>query len=518
MAVGLKDLFSTPQMSRWAPWVLLAAIVLIWLALRLPAGAFDYRHADEKIALGVVRGVLSGDFDTNWARHDVSRQFRYDQYNFSSYYISLGVIGNAWRFFGIPFDLDQMRLLSALFAAAAIAVAYAIGRRIGGDVVGLAGALLTASSSQLFVDSLYARPDSFFTLLCLIAMYLALLATDRRWSALALAYALIGFLIACKITALLLAPAPALIFMLQSQQRSIKHFVGVGAACALALLVGAFLGAPYAFAHPDVFISGVEYLANQYENGRQGYYDPTLAAAFWHLITYLGPTLGWLPLALALAGLILAALKQQREKSWAGFILFAAAFLSLLYTGSRSTFYERNFSHTLPFLFLAAGLAIQYIALRMPVGWLRAAAPATLAIACFIQPFNVTWALRFSALPPERHERLDDWRDELQQANADARYIRAGAVRQNAGWRRLEQRIDRARPPYLIEMDDLGDPRTAEYMQRIECAYDARRVGVLPSAFAGISTSWLHRSLDRSRVMYRIEHIPDPPRACDRER
>jgi hypothetical protein len=496
---------STQQITRWAPYILLGLIVLAWLALRLPPGVIEYRYMDERIAEGVVRGVMGGDLDTNWARHRVTNNFRYDQYNFSSYNLTLAAIGRVWTLFGGAFDLSAMRLWSALFAAASIAVTFAIGRHIGGAALGLIGALLTASSVQLYVDSLYARPDSFFMLLTLIATWLSLLATGRHWRTLAFAYAVLGFAIACKITAALLLPAPALIFLLRTPQRDLGALARIGAVCTAALFIGAFIGMPYAFAHPGAFIAGALRLVEQYA-APTGYHDGTLLGGLWYVVRYLGPTLGWLTFALAIAGAVIAATPKARAQfGWTPFILFATALVTIFYTGSRPTFFERNFSHVLPVIFIAAGFTIQHIAARLPSGWPRAAAPAALALACFAQPFALTSALRFNVLSGERAQQLEIWRTELRHANPGTTYIQARAIRQYAFWQRFLTRVATTSPPYLVEIQNLGDPQGAATIRHFECAYEARKLAASPSPFAGVPASWLVQGFDSTVIMYRVE-------------
>src|SRR5689334_15322724 len=73
--------------------VLLLAITIISGWLRAQVLHANYSHPDEEIARAVVTKVLTTKKkDTNWARTDVEKTFRYNQFNFSAYYLAAAKI------------------------------------------------------------------------------------------------------------------------------------------------------------------------------------------------------------------------------------------------------------------------------------------------------------------------------------------------------------------------------------------------------------------------------------------
>jgi len=108
-----------------------------------------------------------------------------------------------------------MRSLSIAFNAALLLLTFALGRTLGGVLIGFTAAAFAATSSQLFHDSLYARPESFFSMLTMVAALLSVMAARRASVGyLVSAYFVVGLMLACKITAAFVLPFPALVFLL----------------------------------------------------------------------------------------------------------------------------------------------------------------------------------------------------------------------------------------------------------------------------------------------------------------
>src|SRR5437773_5536581 len=97
-----------------------------------------------------------------------------------------------------------MRSLSVAFNVALLLLTFALWRALGGALIGFAASSFAATSSQLFHDSLYARPESFFSMLAMLAALLSVMAARRAsLGCLASAYFVVGLMLACKITAAL---------------------------------------------------------------------------------------------------------------------------------------------------------------------------------------------------------------------------------------------------------------------------------------------------------------------------
>jgi predicted membrane-bound mannosyltransferase len=150
-------------------------IFVVALALRLQHINVDFAHPDEPIAIGVVSGMLEAHtLDTNWNNYDVG-QFRYNQYNFSSYHVALAGLG--WLLQNVldhSLTLADIRCVSAVLGALAVPAIFLLGCKLGGSIAGFFAAVLTAVSPQLIFNSTFARAESFFTLLFICAVLLAI--------------------------------------------------------------------------------------------------------------------------------------------------------------------------------------------------------------------------------------------------------------------------------------------------------------------------------------------------------
>jgi hypothetical protein len=354
-------------------WGALVALTVLAGALRLYAVRhFSYTHPDEEIARAVVVSVLkNGDSDTDWARTDVAKQFNYTEYNFSSYYLFAAdvqiLLGKTKV--DIKHQIgalrDNLRLLSAALGALCILFAGLLGWRVGGRLCGVATALLSACDVTLFQDSLYARPETFVTLLTL--WFLLVLTSTRTHRGLVLTVAgfLLGVLIACKITFLIYFPfplllAPALLSTPKDGKPAEAHlFLWSGSLSAYFLAIGAgfALGAPYALHFPWEYVEGLVPLMKQYENGAwsNGLKDADMLARFANSTAYLVYTLGYPALLLALVG----AARMLWRRDVRLLLILGGPLLTLLYFMQTRAFFERNFSQALPVLFLLGGLGIK---------------------------------------------------------------------------------------------------------------------------------------------------------------
>lgn len=377
-------------------WAALVALTALAGALRFYAVIhFNYTHPDEEIARAVVVSVLKNDdSDTNWARTDVGEPFRYTEYNFSSYYLFAAAFerarGNA------VVDIEHqagalrkhLRLLSAGLGAFCILLAGLLGWRVDGWLCGLVTAALTACSVTLFQDSLYARPETFVTLLTLL--FLLVLGTDRIHRGLVLTVAgfLLGVLIACKITFLIFFPfplllAPALLSTPKDGKPMESHLLlwtSSLAAYFVAIGVGFAIGAPYALRYPWEYVEGLVPLMKQYENvpGPNGLSTASMMARFANSFAYVTYTIGYPALLLALIGTIHTLWKRNTRLV----LLIGAPLLSLLYFMQTKAFFERNFSQALPVLFLLAGLGLSVL-----VGFIRG--PRLLRIGAAVVIFGI---------------------------------------------------------------------------------------------------------------------------------
>jgi len=423
--------------STWPTPVLATAAAI--LAVTLGAGAlrlhavrdYTYGHPDEEIARAVVVSVLkSGDDDTNWERTDVVSQFHYTEYNFSSYYLFAAdverLLGHAK--IDIAHQAGALRLhlreLSSVLGALCVLFAGLFAWRVGGALCGFTTALLCACHVSLFQDSLYARPETFVTLLTLLL--LATLASDRihRGLVLILAGLIVGLLVACKITFLLYLPfplllAPALLSTPRDGKSVESHLLlwsGSLSAYFVAIGVGFAMGVPYALRFPWEYVQGLVPLIVQYNHGCcidsvGGKADLIERLAYG--FSYLVQTVGYPALVLALIGASRLAWRRDVRM----LLILSGPLLTLLYFLQTETFYERNFSQALPVVFLLVGLGIQASLdlLRQP-RWLERGLAAALVGAAVATPAMVLAKAVDPALDGRYQRQIDAETETLSQS------------------------------------------------------------------------------------------------------
>lgn len=407
-------------------WLLAAILVL---AFTLGGGMLRahlqvigiYNQPDEQIAVALVGKILKTDSDdTNWAHTDVRELFRYDQYNFSSYYLfsvyfekfSGKADGDIKHPALLVFDL---RRLSVRLGMLCILLAGLLGWRIAGTVTSVSAAALTAISVTLFQDSLYARPEAFVTALSLALLIVLTSQRLHRGIVLALSGLIIGLLIACKITFLLYVPfpillAPAFLSAQAKENSSNRHLVyWSGSMCIyfLAICIGFYIGAPYAAQFPWEYINGIKYLFTQYENG---WWPNGLLPTSTGLerlgngLTYLIYTVGYPALVLACFGI--ARLIKTRDVRLA--LILVGPFLTLLYFLQTKAFFERNFSQALPVLFVLVGIGIQSCIAHLGTRFrLRMAGATILLGVCLIAPSTVVAKIYHSVLNRSEAKNID---------------------------------------------------------------------------------------------------------------
>lgn len=474
-------------LAPWLQWILLAGLALAALALRVDAQQHDYFHPDEAIATGVVDTVLaSASPDTNWARAPVPEQFRYNQYNFSSYYLFLAGLEKVALSLGAqPGDgggshLPRLRLYSAWLAAAGIVLAGWLGFRLQGATAGLVAAALAVVATPLFQDALYARPETFSTLLVLA---LLLVTTRRDFAAplpMAVSGLLIGVLVATKVSFALLLPFPAIALAAQGP-RSMRVRAVVLSLAAIAL--GFAMGAPGAVAHPGEYLEGLAYLFNQYGNGHwpHGSVDAGLAERVLHTAAYLDHVLGLAVLLAAAIGMVLLV----RGKPFPEAVVVAAILLTLAYFVQSRTFFERNLSHGLPVVFVIAGMAVSWashrLSARKPVRLVLATSMALLL--CWPASL-VTWTLVHSALPQRHAGEVTD----LEQRLAGQGYLLV-----DGGWDFARARL--MAPPACgktaMRFIDYGDRHSTEQITRLQRELGLEIVGHVRGPFHGAPASTL---------------------------
>lgn len=394
-------------------FALLLAIAITSGWLRGQVLHTNYSHPDEEIARAVVTKVLATKTkDTNWARTDVDKMFRYNQFNFSAYYLAAAKIeklgGHALDDRAHPEALLQrLRQQSIWWASFAVLLGGLLGWRlaarancspVSAGFSGITTALLTSACVTLFQDSIYARPEAFVTVLTL-SFVLVLLAEWKAPWMLALSGALLGILIATKITFIVFLPFPPMVVAAHAyanahasahQHAHAWRGVGLGLLYLSLIVAGFGLGAPYALFAPWEYLDGVGYLLHQYNGEEWLRIHGGMPARIAHGVAYLVYTDGIVTLLLACAG-VLVLLRRARH---AEFLALAGPLLTLIYFLQTRAFFERNFSHALPVLFATSSLG-----LALAVTWLGArsrrkeVAQAFAACSLLVLAFYPAWAV-----------------------------------------------------------------------------------------------------------------------------
>jgi 4-amino-4-deoxy-L-arabinose transferase-like glycosyltransferase len=346
--------------KKWISYILVFLCCAVYIFFRLSAGA--YIHPDEIIPIKVIENIYrTGHWDTNWALADLPQHFKLDQYNFSSYILTLAVMTK----FLCPVlyilkpntnFLIFLRLSSALFHVITILLTYAVGKSLfNSRRIGIVAAWLVAIFPLLFQDSLYVRPESFTAMLTLL---LVLVLTKYRQKPQILWFfimgGLIGFLIAAKITFLVLLALPA-IFGFCHLNRKRWFYIQLIVMLAIGVGCGFVLGVPYALVNWSSYLHGIAILSSQYAGKTWPYGLPDgnildRLAHSWHYFSGIGA--GWFIL-LAVSGWLLLLKKRLYV-----FLVFGLFFFVVVYFSIKPIFFERNFSFAIPFLSMCVGLVI----------------------------------------------------------------------------------------------------------------------------------------------------------------
>jgi hypothetical protein len=498
---------SAPTRAWRHAWVgLLLALALATVGVRLQAQQHDYFMMDEYIAVAVVDHVIrTGTPDTNWARTQVTREFRYDQFNFSSYYLaSAGAFLLAARLGATVETADRVRWLraaNALLAGVAVLLIGLVALRLAGPWAAIAAALLGASQVSLLQDALYARPEVFVTVLTLV-LYLVVSRGSEPLSSrrAASAGAILGVLVACKISFAMLLPFVLAALVLRSTR---DRWLPMSAWFFAAVGVGFAVGVPYALLAPDEYLHGIHYLVNQYATGHppHGALDGDLLSRLAHSGRYLLETAGAPALLLAIVG---AAVLTRAPASRAEKLLLVGILASGLYFLQSRAFFERNLSHALPFAFALSGVGLVWIAHRIsrPAA-ARHALALLLLVACLWRPLGVSHLLVGEALA----------RPTLQAQQREIERIeRAGDVLIDA--LHLVDRIDAVAEHFCsgwaIRLDDVGDVRTGRRLAELQTRGWIAEPMRIAGPFSGMLVSTLHTYHGGDVVFVRPSSPPAP--------
>ncbi len=490
--------------NRWRVWVVAGALVVLGFALRAAYYHKGYGHPDEAITVEVVRHMrLTGDWDTNWSKANLTPDLRYDQYNFSShlyatffFYRAVKVLPGtaAWR------DPEEgfwvYRFFSVLLATVAVWQTWVIARGVGGTSTAILATVFAAVAPLLVQDAHYSRPEAFVTALTLLVVWWCWPRERFRSAAVVGSAFVMGLLVACKISMLLLAWLP--LVPLAGAWRSAPRRWRTLAALPLALGAGFAVGAPGAVAHPVQFIHGAQQLMAQYAGAHPPHGHHSGAPVGDLLLRYFVATLG-APMLVAGALGAVTLLRQRRRAEFA--LLAGPVILFMGYFATRGTFFERNVSHVLPLLLILAALGVVETA-RWCEKWNRIPAPvwlSGLALLLVIRSLAVTGPLLWVEFSGRGVTLHDNFERDLRARHPGAQWQEA-VLLSGDPFVELSERLRSRRGPVLLRVSDYADEWTALHLGLLAARFVTEPVADYPGTFPGMPPCTLltyHSSRDR---------------------
>jgi hypothetical protein len=456
-----------PEVALAACWL---SLVIAFIALRFTSG-HPQLNIDEAIPIRISEAMSARhSLDPNWRLADLPEHFRYDQYNFYLYNIVAHAAITVGGWIG-RLPLAALRNANLLFQIAAAVFALDALRRIGVGRVGLAlaGALI-AFAPGMVQDAGMARPESLLYLLSALFVWtLALPLAERR--RMLLAGAVLGAGIAVKLTFASLAVM--LPFLVPLRGRPLAESAASAAIFVLGTALGFAASAPYAIIHFDVYLNGLAMLAAQYGSAHPPHSLVAygVAAQILWIGRYFLELYGLAPVIACSAPFLL----KGPARSWA--LACVAAWLVLFaYFATKPVFFERNFSHALIPLLLAAALGVT--ALRHKA-W-------RLVVAALVVTPMAYWSVQIA--------------NELRQPERLAQFEAAHGLKPA---RIFFDKVHAAELPAgcdTIAIQSFNDPWSAAYFAKL-VQNDFRPIAVYRGPFGPLVTSTLHTALG-SDVLY----------------
>lgn len=306
-------------MSRGAErWVLpgilaVAAWIRLWgITWGLP---YPY-HPDEGSILFHALGFGMGDLNPHWFRWP--SLFMYVMF---AVYVAYYVLGRAAGTFSAPPDLVRSyledptpfwllgRLMSAAAGVATVWITYLIARRVFGRAAGLIAAAFSAVVFLHVRDSHYATPDVVATLLATVSLLFAVRACESGAGRHLVASCLFaGLAASAKYPGILAGTASvAALVSMAVMRRAALWMVPAGVAAAV---FGFVAGTPYSVLSPAEFARDIAMQFTMVSETGASSSSFSASGLQEMFVKTLGRGVGWVVLALAVAGVLLPALRR----------------------------------------------------------------------------------------------------------------------------------------------------------------------------------------------------------------
>lgn len=488
---GLSSVTVNP--SRWF-YGSLGLLIFLGVALRVAYIDHDCFNPDEQIASAVVRNLsFPNQWDTNWAKSDVSAAFHYGQYNFSSYHYLLycwksllTVIG-----IGMPNNFGALRALNGLFGLIFLGTIALALRQSVGEIAGLAATAAGATLPLLVQDAHYLRCEAMLTAGVATLLYFTTGPEPKpRWVVF-FGGVIAGWMIASKVTMVIALP-----LLFSSEFRTLREWKTVlGFACLIAFgcILGFVMGVPGGVLQPAVYLSGLEEMTRQYSSPLPPYTSPDMAASLRITLAYMKGTLGWgfwLITAVGLSGLI--RLGGWRRTA----ILVSPLAVALFFFGSHAFFAERSFSPFIPIAALLFGAGVQFMAEAMVSSGkfarcYRAFVVTLLLTTTLALPTIYSWQITAHGFSGREQLEKDTALRHMKGNLAGKTQIIYGAIVCPEDYRKLSAATQQ-RESVLLVLIDYYDPNTAACLAKLQSTFGARILGVRESLFPDLPACTLH--------------------------
>jgi len=364
-------------------WVALALVAVAWLAIDRRPPEWDHANHLERAML-CTRDIRAGDVRAILER--------------SSFYPPLATCTAGAFGLVLPPDAAATAALVVFLGLGMLAV-YLLGRRLANGETGVAAALLFGGAPFVVYSTLLFQLDLPLAAMVALALVVLLASADFTRLGVALAVGVVfGLGMLTKPTFALYVAPVALLALIRGGRRGV---LGAG----LATLVAATLSLPWF--GPRLFGLGAQVDARAFAQAAEaGHPDPFTLMGLTFYLRWLGYQLGLLTAALALAGIVVAAIRRQ----WFLLVAALAPFVVL------EVIRNKNLRYSLPVLGALAVLAALTLD-TLPARVRRVAAIALVAVGAVqvstitagvppntLLPWLKTWWL------PTAVASRDDWR------------------------------------------------------------------------------------------------------------
>jgi len=363
--------------------------------------------------------------------------------------------------------------------------------------VALVAALLAAVATLLVQDAHFSRPEAFVTALTLAAVALSWPREEVSTVAVLGAAAVIGLLVACKVSMLMIGWLP-LVPLAAGWRTTPARWWLLLVGLPGAVVAGFATGVPGALSHPDIFVSGVKHLMTQYAGLHPPHSHMSGGPVADMLGAYFVATVGWPALVCGAVGAGTLAWRRR----WAELALIAGPVVLFVgYFSAKAVFFERNLSHVLPlFLILSAFGAVvvaEWVAgrVRLPVGVGVAAILALLVV----RPLSVTLPLVQEEFSQARSQRHEVFETELRARHPGATWKQTHLLTAEP-LDELAAGFKAGGGPVLVRVSDYHDEWTAYHLPQIATRFEMQALTEAPGSFPGMPVCTLltyHGPLER---------------------